>query len=789
MFSLRRFGQLAAVVAATLVAATCDDDPTGPRTTASHTYGIVEVTISGVGTRTASASAQFTTVAPTGPGTIQMEVLSSGSFTDGERGAGGQRYLFATFRVRNASQAGVPYQEPRRNLTFVAVDTDATHGITALSRLGEFAGGEITGPRAEALANSFVPTGQVHRDVTGKVVSTGPDVLQVFLEEEVAAIDRTGTRVTDIFPFGFSTRCVANCIEGSRVLVADPAPDQWDGRVTFAFRVPLQASAADEPFTVVTQFLVVDDVVTRVTRSPEEAKFGGSEAFESHALKVGAEVVTLLDDMELESALPVRTICDARVAGSVDDPITTLGDASSCSAGVVGPIFVDASAMGRADGTTWRDAFPDLRQALAAAVSGDEIWVAAGVYRPSSSDRAVSFEIRDGVELYGGFAGSEVSLKQRDWAANPTVLSGDLHGNDGPSFANMEENSYHVLRMLGPSTAPITAATVLDGFVVEGGNADGPNDEQKRGGGLYCDGSSAGLCAPMIRNTVFRSNRAAAAGGGFTCKGSNSGACSATLTDVLFQDNWAELGGGLYIDGRENGQAVPILRDVAFAGGRATDGGAFYADARSGGYANPFLAGGAFVGNSATRGGATFVNALQGGHAAPLFVNALWFDNDASEGGAIYDDARQGGDLDLRLVNVVFARNQAERGAAMLSNGAEGGRDSVRVSNSIFWGNVVGADAHVINHFATLVIDHSLIEGGLGSIGHGGSGSTIDAGSNIQDDPLFDDPDGGNLRLRMGSPAIDHGDNGALPAGITVDLDRAPRIVGAAVDLGPHEFQ
>src|SRR5690606_22312559 len=115
-------------------------------------------------------------------GTIQMEVLSSGSFTDGVRGQGGHRYLFVTFRVRNASQNGVPYDEPRRNLTFLAVDTDATFGITAVSRLAAFDGSPLTGPAAEDLAASFIPTGAVHRDVYGRLVSTGPDVMQAYLE-------------------------------------------------------------------------------------------------------------------------------------------------------------------------------------------------------------------------------------------------------------------------------------------------------------------------------------------------------------------------------------------------------------------------------------------------------------------------------------------------------------------------------------------------------------------------------------------------------------------------------
>ena len=46
----------------------------------------------------------------------------------------------------------------------------------------------------------------------------------------------------------------------------------------------------------------------------------------------------------------------------------------------------------------------------------------------------------------------------------------------------------------------------------------------------------------------------------------------------------------------------------------------------------------------------------------------------------------------------------------------------------------------------------------------------------------------GNLRLLLpDSPAIDVGDNTALPSNVTIDLDGYPRIVGTAVDMGPYE--
>ena len=81
-------------------------------------------------------------------------------------------------------------------------------------------------------------------------------------------------------------------------------------------------------------------------------------------------------------------------------------------------IFVKADATGAGDGTSWADAFPSLRTGLWYAQFGDEVWVAAGTYRPAgaSSIRTTSFRIKPGVILRGGFAGSETALGERDLA-------------------------------------------------------------------------------------------------------------------------------------------------------------------------------------------------------------------------------------------------------------------------------------------------------------------------------------------------------------------------------------
>ena len=110
-------------------------------------------------------------------------------------------------------------------------------------------------------------------------------------------------------------------------------------------------------------------------------------------------------------------------------------------------IFVNADAAQGGDGASWATAHRELQDGLAAASSGDQIWVAAATYNPDGpgGDRTATFQLISGVGLYGGVAGNETELDQRDSDVNVTVLSDDLNGDDRLDFANNEENSYHVV--------------------------------------------------------------------------------------------------------------------------------------------------------------------------------------------------------------------------------------------------------------------------------------------------------------------------------------------------------
>jgi hypothetical protein len=171
--------------------------------------------------------------------------------------------------------------------------------------------------------------------------------------------------------------------------------------------------------------------------------------------------------------------------------------------------YAAPTAQGSGNCSSWANACT-LAYALAIAVPGDQIWVKAGVHKPGSY-RSDSFQLKSGVAIYGGFAGNETALSQRDWATNKTILSGDIDGNDITDASGVVTttagitgtNSYHVVR----ATDVITA--VLDGFIITAGQANATRFPNNAGGGRYHFQS-----ALTLRNLVFSANAASDSGGG-----------------------------------------------------------------------------------------------------------------------------------------------------------------------------------------------------------------------------------------------------------------------------------
>ena len=209
-------------------------------------------------------------------------------------------------------------------------------------------------------------------------------------------------------------------------------------------------------------------------------------------------------------------------------------------------IYVNHSATGENNGSNWEDAHNDLQDALAAAEVDDEIWVATGRYIPGTT-RDATFQLKEGVALYGGFKGNETTRKDRNWRINRTILSGDVNGDDEPNFSNYDENVYHVVT--GANDA------ILDRFTITGGNANGDDFRDKRGGGMMGGASmkiihcifeknkaffGGGLAEPhdsTVTNCIFRRNRADYSGGGVNSS-------NTTFSNCIFSGNVAMGNGG-----------------------------------------------------------------------------------------------------------------------------------------------------------------------------------------------------------------------------------------------------
>lgn len=216
-----------------------------------------------------------------------------------------------------------------------------------------------------------------------------------------------------------------------------------------------------------------------------------------------------------------------------------------------GIVYVVPGGAGSQTGNDWANA-KDLQAAIQTSTTGTEIWVKQGIYRPTTgTTRTAAFTLTNGIQLFGGFAGDETSRQARNPSQNPTILSGDLLGNDSGA-ANQtnptrSDNSYHVLYCL-TKPEPI----VLDGFVISGGQATNQIFPQNMGGGGIFD-----RCNLTILNSRFISNAALFGGGILNFNN------SLTVNQSIFAGNWAlSTGGGL--ENQQNG--VVNLRSTTFVG-------------------------------------------------------------------------------------------------------------------------------------------------------------------------------------------------------------------------------
>lgn len=194
------------------------------------------------------------------------------------------------------------------------------------------------------------------------------------------------------------------------------------------------------------------------------------------------------------------------------------------------------------DGSSWENA-TTLASAItqSAQISGTQIWLKAGTYHVSNT---LNF---DNIAVYGGFAGNEQFLVQRNWAQNPTVLDG---GN--------------AISPLRNSNLTAMVSSVLDGVIVQNSlNQVGANGSENGGGMILASGA-------VLRNSIFRNNR--------TQNGKNGAALhchqgSVIIENCLFVNNSSSGNGGAVQVG---GGVTANIINCTFANNKSVKpGGAF----------------------------------------------------------------------------------------------------------------------------------------------------------------------------------------------------------------------
>ncbi len=465
--------------------------------------------------------------------------------------------------------------------------------------------------------------------------------------------------------------------------------------------------------------------------------------------------------------------------------------------------------------TSWDDACRELQTALSLAESGDQIRVAAGVYKPDydipagqhTGDRAATFQLISGVALRGGYlglsAGPSEDPDERNIELHETILSGDLLGNDGPDFQNNDENSWHVVT--GSETDD---TATIEGFTLTGGNANGTFPDDRGGGMFNLNGS------PTVTDSIFSGNEAVYTGGGMYNEDS-----SPALTGCTFSGNEAVFGGGVY-----NHLGRPAFTDCTFSGNEAENSGGGVHQASTFGGAGVTFSECAFIGNVAgSVGGGMYTG---GFGYPPVLTNCVFTANTSPKGGGMYAYWSQGS-VGATVTNCLFMQNFAD----VSGGGFFLYRNSPTLTNCTFWGNTSGLGGGIFATFlgvSEFSVSNCILWGNSPNSISASPATTVNYSDvqggwpgegNIDADPLFVDAANGDLHLSTDSPCIDAGDNTAVPADtadldedgdtdepIPVDLDGNPRSVDdpstpdcqqfpedcgdcPVVDMGAYEFQ
>ncbi len=448
-------------------------------------------------------------------------------------------------------------------------------------------------------------------------------------------------------------------------------------------------------------------------------------------------------------------------------------------------IYVDDDATGANDGSSWENAYRYLQDALADANASPkplEIHVAQGTYRPDedtlhpdgTGDRTAAFQLINGVTLKGAYAGlGAPEPNDRNIDLYETMLSGDLNGDDGPDFANRNDNSSHVF--YHPQGLNLDNTAVLDGFIISAGDSSQGLNLYRLGGGMYNYQSS-----PTVSNCTFTANYAYSAGGGMYNYRN-----SPTVNNCTFKGN-RTLGDGA---GMSNMYGTPTVDRCTFTANYAGyDGGAMDNSVSS-----PTLRNSTFINNLAARYGGGICNVYD---SSPTVTNCTFTANTTvyygGHGGGVYNSVRSNPMVEV----CTFSRNSAEAGGGMCNwyNSNPTVRNCTFADNNAPKGRAMACDSERKLHPSTVTIVSSIIWNGSDWLWNNDN-STIKitysdvqgswpGSGNIDTNPSFVY----DLHLGPDSPCINAGDPNYVAGPNDVDMDGENRVMLGRLDMGADEF-
>ncbi|MCP4453920.1 MAG: right-handed parallel beta-helix repeat-containing protein, partial [Planctomycetes bacterium] len=387
-------------------------------------------------------------------------------------------------------------------------------------------------------------------------------------------------------------------------------------------------------------------------------------------------------------------------------------------------LYVDQRAIGLNNGSAWDQAFTDLQQALDMAQPGDEIRMATGVYTPAEpdGDPNATFLLASGAVVKGGYAGGGAD-DPNDWDVNayPTVLSGDLNGNDGEDWSFREDNVFHVVTAVGTDANTVMEGlTIADGHAFEGDRAYIPwldpnsrgfeGTEQSSGGGLLIRNTRPDEASVMtLKHCIFQDNTSLFGGAALFILHDSL----VTIHQCDFVDNYGELGPGAI--GRRGKNSETLLIRCNFYG-NGSKSQASVIETISGGLTARHCR---FSDNMCTLPSPS-------GSTLECRIGDVLLDNCLFSGNS-HETIISSFFGKLNLVNCTVVGNEIVaypgEGAAVESRGSD-----LRISNSIIWGNPLepkpNVDPDVYDRYAhyqlccigdegSFWVDHSLIESWL----------------------------------------------------------------------------